>query len=326
MEKEEINTSFLTDDEVEDLNIDPAKLDESETTSGEEKVDIQEPSTPEAEPKEKVEAQPPKEEKVEAEPVEPKPEPRPEGILTKDGKNVIPFTVLEKERAERQRLAEELAELKKPKVEPKAEPRVEKQPEAKPEIDFKAIADKAYESVEGMAEALQTMYEAGKKAAETVAPSAVQKIVTAEKYSEKVEKIKTDNPWIKGPVEDFIVDLASRKMRSDPTFNGNDLNSLVRITEEAVNEVKGMLSPQAPVDEKKIRQDEREKVTAELMKKFNITKPKVNTLGSIRNADPNIEDKFESIQAKTGIEYEEAMRELTPRERELFAERLEAGG
>jgi phage-related minor tail protein len=114
-------------------------------------------------------------------------------------------------------------------------------------------------------------------------------------------------------------------MRSDPTFNGNDLKSLVRVTEEAVNEVRAMLNPQAPVDETKIRKEEREKTTSELMKKFNITKPKVNTLGSIRNADPDINDKFEAIQAKTGIEYEEVMRELTPRERELFAERLEAG-
>ncbi len=81
------------------------------------------------------------EEKVEP-PPEPQPEPKPseeprppaiDGVLAKDGKNVIPYSVLEEERTKRQAAEAEVAELRKKPAEPKPEAKLAAKPLPQPD-------------------------------------------------------------------------------------------------------------------------------------------------------------------------------------------------
>src|SRR3990172_2488923 len=98
MEKEGFDLGLLSEEEAEAYKTTPPLGDEPEPTpADEEKVEKEgEPSPPEKKV-ESAEAVP------EVKPPEPPPEKVPaiDGVLTKDGKNVIPFDVLEKERGKR---------------------------------------------------------------------------------------------------------------------------------------------------------------------------------------------------------------------------------
>ncbi len=314
---DERDTSFLTDEEVENLNATPKNDDEPETTPEEPKVEIKEPSPPESVVEVKTETQP----KVKPEEFIP---PQIEGILTKDGKNVIPFSVLEQERTKRQQVEAELTELRKPKVE--VQPKVI-QPEPKTEegIDFNALAEKLYGSQDGAAEVLKMVFEAGTKIASEAGSTAAERSTLTARFQDKVEVIKAQNPWLKDAAEELVTLMASKRIQADPAFNPNDLNSLVRVTEEAMKEVKSLLKVDVPqIDEAKIRKDEREKATKEIMQTFNITVPKVVTLAGARNANPDIQNKFDTLDELNGIEFEEAFGQLTPQERAAFLVRTNA--
>jgi hypothetical protein len=122
----EFDSELLMEEEVAALKEKPPLGDEPEPTPAEEEKVVAEgePSPPEKKEEPPVEVAP------EVKPPEPPPVAI-DGVLTKDGKNVIPFSVLEQERTKRQESEKqakeaadrlvateaELAELKKPKKE-----------------------------------------------------------------------------------------------------------------------------------------------------------------------------------------------------------------
>jgi len=338
MSTDAFDTELLSDEELEGSKSTPP-IDEPEPTSDEPLVDTKVPSPPEGE--KKVEEPPAKvEEPVIKPPVEPPPkvEPPPtiDGIIAKDGKNYIPFNVLEEERAakklaveEKQRLESEIAELKKAKVEPVKELAPIKEPDKKidaPPIDFKVIAKKAYESEDGMAEALQQMFEAGKVEASKAGATAGRTTTIETEFAREAARIKSANSWITpGLREDAVYNRAlsimqERKLASD------DLAGMVKAAEDAVSEMKKEFRVDEPkidleAERKKMEAEITAKVTKDILAKFNIKESDAVTLADVRNASPNLLNKFDEIDKLIGIDYEEAIGQLSSEERQAFLRR-----
>lgn len=288
-----------------------------------------------AEQPEKVEAEP---EKVEPEP-EVKPEEKleeeqkPEGILAKDGKNVIPFSVLEEERTKRQALESEIAELKKVK-QPPPEPVAEPKPKPDFKIDSKALASKLYESAEGAEEVLATLakkieeaYDAGRVAATEAATTATTEV----EFQKEIEKIKAENPWIpdsKGGepslIETTLFNLALKKMEA-AGIKQTDVKGMVRVAREAVAEGKILFKVDQPsVTEAAIVEREkkaRDAAIKEVLAKFNIKEPDAVTLANLRSASSSSVTRLDDIDKLSGLDYEEAFSQLTPEERETVLRR-----
>ena len=304
----EASQEFLTEAEEAALNAPDTKDDEPVTTT--EKVETKETSPPETEVQAEV---PPK--TVEEPPPEEPVQPPAEGILAKDGRNVIPFSVLEQERFKRQQLESELAELRKQPPEAKVQPQPkvqEPQPEA---VDFKTLAEKLYESPEGAAEALKMVFEEGARMAREVS----QKSSFEMRFQEKIGELKSQNKWLTGPVEELAFNVAKRKVAENPNFNINDVNDWIKAADEAVKETKELIKPDAKAfDTEAERKKIREEITKEVMQKFNITPAKPTTLSGVRNLSPDIVSKFDQLKALSGIEFEEAFAELTSQEQEAF--------
>jgi len=339
-EAEQLDLELMSDEEAKAYKEVPPIGDEPETTSEEEKVEkVEEPS-----PSPKIE-EPPKEPAAK-EVVEPTKEEKPptiDGIIAKDGKNFIPFSVLEEERAakkaaieDKQRLEAEIVELRKPKPEPVREPVKEelKKPEPPP-VDFKVLGKKLYESEDGAAEVLQQIFEAGKKAGEqsavTVAETTAKAATVEHDFKREVERIKTANPWIQGDpdVEETISRRALRLM-DERKLGEHDIVGMVRAAEDAVTWAKGKFR----VDEPKVDiqaeitkavetavKAERDKVTKEILAKFNIKESDAVTLSDVRNLSPDVTSKFDELDKLYGIDYEEALGQLTPEERDAYLSR-----
>ncbi len=335
----EQNQGFLTEEEEVAFNSPEPKVDELAPPAIEPEGEIKEPSPPEIgiEPEVKVE-----EPEVvvemkteETPPPTPEPEPTPivDGILAKDGKHYMPFSVLEQERAKRQALEVENQELRKPKVEvPKTplpapeKPQIDMGAIAKQMgIDFKDLAAKAYESPEGMTEALEKMFTAGIQVASQVATTTSNQSALDAMYRSRVETIETQNPWLKTEVapglkgEDLAATIMNNRVRSDPNFPVNNLEAWVKVAEESVKEAKAALKMDAqPFDREAERKRITEEVTQQLMQKFNITKPKVTTLAGARNVNPETFSKFDQLSQLSGFEFEEGFSQLTPEEQEVY--------
>lgn len=269
------------------------------------------------EPTEKVTTTTP-EEKVETETVAPadtekeaESQIQPEVVLAKDGKNVIPFSVLEKERAEVKSLKAEIEALKAKQI-TELSPKAVQEPQTP--LDAESLAKKLYESEEGAAEVINMIrneaYNTGVSAGRTSAFNLA--------FETKVEQIKNENPWLTPDLEEIALVLAKRKM-TEPGFNPNDLNSLVKMANESVSDLKKLIKMDAlVVDEAKIREDERKKTTEELMAKLNITPPKTTTLTGVRNVGTETGNKLDHVDSLSGIDYEDALLQLTPAEKEAL--------
>ena len=287
--------------------------------------ELEEQSEKEAEP-EKVEPEP------ELKPEE-KLEEKPEGVLARDGKNVIPFSVLEEERTKRQALESEIAELKK--VKPPAEPVVEPKPKPDFKIDSKALASKLYESAEGAEEVLSTLvkkieeaYDAGKAAASEAATT----VTTEVEFQKEIEKIKAENPWIDPGIdgepshmETYLFNLALEKMEK-ANIKPNDVKGMVKAAREAVAEGKIKFKVDQPpgLTEAAIVEREkkaREAAIREVLVKFNIKEPDAVTLAGLRNASSSSVTKLDDIDKLSGLDYEEAFSQLTPEERDIVLRR-----
>ncbi len=336
----EQNQGFLTEEEEVAFNSPEPKVDELAPPAIEPEGEIKEPSPPESEVEPEVKVEEPKVEVKSEEQPSPRPEPEPtpivDGILAKDGKHYMPFSVLEQERAKRQSLEAENAELRKPKVEvPKTplpapeKPQVDMGAIAKQMgIDFKSLADRAYESPEGMTEALEKMFTAGIQVASQVATTTSNQSALDAMYRSRVETIETQNPWLKTEVapglkgEDLAATIMNNRVRSDPNFPVNNLEAWVKVAEESVKEAKAALKMDAPpFDRETERKRITEEVTQQLMQKFNISKPKVTTLAGARNVNPDVISKFDQLDQLVGFEYEMAYGQLSPEEQEIYLRR-----
>ena len=195
-------------------------------------------------------------------------------------------------------------------------------------IDFKAMAKRAYESEDGMAEALQQMYEVGKKAGEEAGGSAAKSTTIETEFKREVGLIKKDNSWIqKGPMEGFLFNLAVSKME-ERKIEPDDLDGMVQCAKDAVAEGKTLFRVDEPkVDLKteieKATKAAYEKAVKDVMAKFNIKEEPV-TLADVRNVNPDVLNKFDELEKLTGLDYEEAYAQLTPTEREAYAIRIDA--
>ncbi len=334
---EQLDLELLSEDEQAAFKEVPPISDEPEPTSEEIKVE-KEPSPPKIEepPKEPapVKVEPPKE--PVKEPVkEPEPTKAPsiDGIIAKDGKNFIPFSVLEEERTKRQQLEAEVAELRKPKPpepvkEPVREPVREPEKVEPPPIDFKALGKKLYESEDGAAEVLQQMFQAGMKAGEESGAKAGKSISVETEFQREVNKIRDANPWAVGdPDTEAALYNHALGLMEKRNVASDDLRGMVKAAEDAVAWGKAKfridepkVDLQAEID--KAVKTEREKVTKEILAKFNIKEPEVTTLANVRNVNPDVTSKFDELSKLTGIDYEEAYGQLTPEEKEAFEKRL----
>ena len=335
MEEHQLDLDLLSEEEANALKQVPPIGDEPETTPDEEKVEIVEPSPPEKKieelPKEpplvKVEEPPPvvKEEKP----------PTIDGIIAKDGKNFIPFSVLEEERTKRQdaetrrqQLEAEVAELKKPKpAEPVKEPEPVKKVEVPPPIDFKAMGKKLYDSEDGAAEVLQQIFEAGKKAGEQSGATAAKSTSMELDFKKEVERIKGANPWIAGdPIVEGVLFNRALQIMDERKIPQDDLGGMVKAAEDAVAEGRKKFRVDDPKIDLQVEIDKAvkaavEKNTKEVLAKFNIKEPDAVTLANVRNLNPEITSKFDEIDTKVGIDFEEAYGLLTPEERDAYLRR-----
>lgn len=331
--EEENDFGVLTEDEEEALKNPPAESDEPEPTAEEPKVETTEPSPPEpgkeGEPKPAGEPEPDK--KPDGEPLPPPID----GILTKDGKNVIPFNVLEQERAKRQQLEAELAEFKKPK-EPTvtAQPKTEATPQPQAEqgdinsilkdlgIDAKTLAAKAYESQDGMAElvdSLKTAIATGIQIARKTAHEEGEQSATGVLYEAKINQLKAANSWMTPDLEKIATVFAHDEMVKNPP---KSIDDYVDAAEKGIAKVKELTSVGRPAFDPKVERDKiREEVTKEVMAKFNIKPSKVTTLSGVRNVNPEVLNKFDQLDQLNGLEYEEAFASLTSQEREAYLRR-----
>jgi len=318
----EQDLNLLTEDEAGALEA-PPNEDEPETTSEEIKVETEEPSPPVEEPPKET---PPPE-------GTPKAEAKPEdtqvhidGVLTKDGKNVIPFSVLEQERAKRQELEAKLAEATKPKEPPPAEvppppPKAATPADIAKElgIDFKVLSEKAYESQEGMAEVLATVLQAGIQIAQKEGQGAGTKGAASILYEKEVAQIKKDNPWLKDEAEEVCFTIAQKEIRNNPNFNPENVGDWLDATKNAIAKTKALLKiDQKPFDAEAERKRLTEEVTTQLMQKFNIKPSKVTTLAGIRNVSPDLTTKIEHVASLNGLDFEEAYGKLTSSERDAY--------
>lgn len=333
MALEEQDLGILTEEEEQALKNPQANDDEPETTSDEPKVEKEEPSPPE--PGEKVEPKP-GEEPAPAKKPEPKPAVEPltpsiDGILTKDGKNVIPFNVLEQERAKRQQLEAELAEFKKPKAEVKAT--AEPQPEVKPQqafdvkailqgmgIDVKNLAAKAYESQDNMAEVLEIMLATGIQIAHQTAQAEGKQGANEIIYETKINQLRAaNNTWLTPELEKIATVFAQDEMMANPPKSVDDF---VAAAEKSLTKVKELFKVGQPAfdpeaERKKIREEE----TKNIMAKFNIKPAKVTTLSGVRNVNPESQNKFDALDQLGGIDFEDGLGKLTPEERDAYLRR-----
>lgn len=309
------DTELMSEEEAEGLKFVPP-LDEPEPTS-EPKVEIKEPSPP-GEP---IEPAP----KVEPEPIlEPVKPPSIDGIIAKDGKNFIPFTVLEEERTKRQAVEAELAELKKPK-EPAREP-TPIRAEPKVELpDFKALGKKLYESEDGAAEVLQSVWDLAQKAATATATATASSVATTTAVGAEFEKrvlvMKKENPWIQGSVENFLV-MKAADLMAERKLAPNDLEGMLQAATDAVNEGKKIFRVNEPkVDVEKARKEGYDAGVKALMAKLNIKEEPV-TLANLRNVNPDVLSRFDEMEKLSGIDFEEAYGQLTPEEKDAFLQRI----
>ena len=305
---------------------------------------------PETAPGEKTaETEPLPEEKEEVSKPETKVEPEPEkkeekpptidGIIARDGKNYIPYNVLEEERTakkvaleEKQRLEAENAELKKKVAEPapkKKEP--EPTPKEEPAFDLdafaKEVAKKTYASEDDAVEAIKNLIVTiSEKASKVGAEAAVNATAQAE-FKKEASRIKTANPWIKPGVMEAAIAFRAKELIAEREIANDDFAGTVQAAEDAVAEAK----IQFRVDEPKIdRQAEInkavkvavEKNTNEILAKFNLKQESgVKTLGNIKNLNPDVVSKFDELDKLNGIDFEEAFAQLSPEEKEKFLER-----
>jgi len=346
---EGFDNELLSEEEVEALKTVPP-IDEPEPTSEEQKVDIKEPSTPEgekkveAEPKPKVEEPAKKVEEPVREP-EPKEEKPPtiDGIIAKDGKNYIPFTVLEEERAakktaleDKQRLEAKVAELEKKAAEPP--PKVEPPPAAEPpkqKVDLKALAKdfatNTYKSEEDAVLAaenlIKNIVDVVREEVKGTTEKAVRSSTEETEFKREAARIKSANPWITaGFVEEAIVNRALVLMSERKV---DDLTGMVKASEDAVAEAKIQFRVNEPkidlkAEREKMAKEIRDQVTKEILAKFNIKEPGPVTLSDVRNVSPDVLSKFDEIDKLSGIDYEEAVGQLKPEEREAYLKRGEA--
>ncbi len=305
---------IFTDGEQEALKQpdDEPETNEAVTGPTPETVVAAEPAPPVEEPAKVEEAQ-----------VEPKPEPevKPEGILTKDGKHVIPFDVLEKERSEKRELQERLEKLE-----------AASRGAAKPTkgIDFKAMAARLYENPEGAAEVLQAMFHAGVSSAQTVsqttAQSAALKQVNDYFFQEKVNAIKDANPWLTGRIENVALSVALDMAREIPNFDPNNLGQVNRLVDDAVVETRKLVKVDvqpfdAEAERKKIREEEQAKATKEVMAKFNLSEPGHRTLAGVRNLAPEVTNEFDELDKLSGVRLERALEKLSPEKYDAYMNR-----
>ena len=344
MDKDLFDQELFSEEEAEALKIDPSKSDEMETTSPEEEkveTEVASPPTekkPTEEPKPEEEAKPPSEPPAEEKP------PSIDGILTKDGKNFIPFKVLEEERAKRQQLETELEELKKPKPEERkpAPPAKEEVVPTKAEVatkvalDIKAmaknLADKTYASPEEAEEAFGTLLqtvadlvEGVKSEAKETASSMARTATIQSKFEEKVLAMKAQNPWIQGDVEDHLV-MKAAKLISERKVAPDDLEGMVKAAEDAVAEGKKLFRVEEPkidieAERKKARDQGKAEALKEIQAKFNL-KEMPTTLSDVTNVNPDVISKFDELDKLLGFEFEEAYGQLTPEEQEAYRKRV----
>ena len=334
--KEEFDNELLMEEEANALKEKLPLGDEEEPTSTEEeKVVVEgEPSPPEKKEEAPAKAAP------EVKPPEPPPVAI-DGVLTKDGKNVIPFNVLEQERTKRQesekqaketadRLAAaeaELTELKKPKKE--APPPPPAKEEVKPTVDFKELGKKLYESEEGAAEVLEKVFNMGAEAGRAGGAEAAVSTTIEKSFQDEVAKIKGDNPWITpGFVESSLFNRGLELME-ERGINPNDLKGMLQAARDAVTEGKQLFKVDTPSKENlqseidKAVKSAVDKNTKDILAKFNIKEPEITTLADVRNLSPDITSKFDELDKLVGIDYEEAYSLLTPKEKEAYNMRVD---
>jgi hypothetical protein len=253
-----------------------------------------------------------------------------EGILTKDGKNVIPYGVLEEERAKRQRLEAEIAELKKPKAEPG--PTAAPKPEAKPQsvvevdsilqsmgVDVNNLAAKAYESQDNMAEVLKTMLATGIQIARQTAQDQGAQGASQIIYESKINQLKVSNPWLTPELEKVATVFAEEEMRVNPP---KSIDDFVEAATKGIAKAKDLTRAGQPAfDPEAERKKIRDEVTKEVMAKFNIKPAKVTTLSGVRNVNPDVTSKFDELDKLSGIDFEDAFGQLTPAEKDAFLRR-----
>lgn len=330
--EEDKRIDFLTEDEIAALNEPGPNVDEAgPTPAPEEKVETQEPSPPEPGKTE----EPATERKDEEPPKVEEPAPPIDGILTKDGKHFMPFGVLERERAEKAILKAELEELKRAKpaeLSPVPPPPKEEKIELPKTVDFVAMAKKAYESEEGMAEVLQTlksMVDEARSSATTAGVTAATIANIGVRYDGEMEVLKQANPWMTGDAELFAAQKRNEKLakeRIDPS-DPSRYNDLIRITKGAIEETKQLLKVGAstfdPEKERaKIRKEEEEKAVKKIMQKFNITEAKIPaTLSDVRNLSPEVLTRLDALESLDGVDFEIAYSKLSPTEREEFTKK-----
>lgn len=308
----EVDYSQLTEEEEAALKSPPeTNTDEEGTTPPEEeKVEKEETAAPET-GETKVETTP--EAKVEV-------TPQIDGIIAKDGKNFIPFAVLEQERAKRQALEAELVEARKPRVEPQPQAQTKTQ-EYPAGIDFKAMAKQLYSSEEDAAVVLQNIFDAGIQAAQTAGSNVSDARTFEHLWGIETNTIRAENPWLTPLYEGVVQLVVNDSLAKNPIVPG-DLRGLAQRTREVVSGVKKELRiGEKPFDVEGERKKIRTEVTNELMQKFNISKPKVTTLAGVRNVNPDVSSKFERIDQLSGIDLEEAIGLLTSSERDAYLRR-----
>ena len=329
MAEPEQDLGLLTEDEAAAFSNPVVENDEPETTSEDEKVDTGEPSPPEPEKQPEAEPQPAPDPSKVTPRVEPEPTPTPQidGIITRDGKNFIPFGVLEQERSKRQQLEVELAEARKPKpAEPV--PATERKPEATPQpidlddlftkqgVNVEALAAKAYESQEGMAEVLKAVLTVGVNVGRQTARQTGEESARGVLFNEKITHLKAANAWLTPELEAISFMFAEQEAAKNPP---KDVDALLKITEGALTKVKAMIKADQPAfDPEAERRKIRDEVTNEVMQKFNIKPAKIQTLGGVRNMNPEILSKFQQLDTLSGLDYEDAYAELTPQEKSAY--------
>jgi hypothetical protein len=339
MDGKEQDLDILSEDEAGALNFVPP-IDEE---------DVVEPGPTPEKQVEQPPTEPPKEEPTEKKvepPPEPPPQPKPDerppaidGILAKDGKNVIPFSVLEDERSKRQALETEIAELRKkpPEPPPKVEVRPPEEP-AKPKIDLKALAKdfatNTYKSEEDAVIAAENLItnlvEMVTEQIKGTATEVVKTTTLEAEFTREVERIKTANPWITEgkvgekptPIENALFARALEIM-DDRKVTQTDVRGMVKAAEDAVAEGKTKFKvdqPDLKTEVEKARKEGFESGTKALMAKLNI-KEEPQTLADVRNVNPNLNSKFEEMDNLIGVDLEEAYAALTPEEREGYLRR-----
>ena len=269
-------------------------------------------------------------------------------IQSKSGKHFIPFSELEKARhkaktyrAEADQLRADMGILKyriealeKPKIEEKA-------PEEKaPEINLDELETKIYDGDMTPKEALELVRKAGKppetkpEETTTVDPNEIAAQVERKlRFEQGLEKIYGEYPMLKDNQEldkkairfgnVLIAEALEGKSEEEQMAWVTNPENLLGVAREAAKQVADSLAPKgsenfdAEAEREKIRKEEVERLTSDLVTKFNLKPDEVKTLSDVR-ASASPASKEEELDGKSAEELEDAMADMTTEERNRY--------